>query len=125
MRKPFISESDGFIKLDDKCIHSKWIKKGDKVIVVTGNDKGKIGEIISREKNRVLVRGVNIRKKHQKREGDKGPGTIVSREMSIHITNVSVCSAEGKPVRLKARNVDGQKEVYYKDGPHEITHRKI
>lgn len=120
---------------------SKWIKKGDKVIVICGNDKGKIGEVLARvtsedeiEKggklisnpgDRVIVRGVNVRKKHMKRTSESNPGGIVEMETAIHISNVNICSSEGKPVHLKARIVNGVKELYYKDGLKEVVHRQI
>jgi large subunit ribosomal protein L24 len=104
---------------------SKWIKKGDTVAVVSGNYRGKTGEVLSREGDRVVVRGVCVRKKHVKKTSQSGRGEIVEREQSIHISNVSICNAEGKPVRLKAKIVDGKKQIYYKDGQNEVVHRQI
>ena len=104
---------------------SKWIKKGDKVIVVSGNYAGKTGEVLSRKEDRVFVQGVSIRKKHMKRRAQSGPGEIIEMETPIHISNVSICSSEGKPVRLRARVVNGIKELYYRDGHNEVVHRKV
>ena len=104
---------------------SKWIKKGDKVIVTSGNDKGKIGEVLSRSADRIIIQGVNIRKKHMKRRAESGPGEIIEIEKPIHISNTSVCNAEGKPVRLRAKIVDGLKQLYYKDGQTEVIHRQL
>ena len=120
---------------------SKWIKKGDKVIVICGNDKGKIGEVLSRitgkiktnkagkviseAGDRVIVQGVNVRKKHMKAKTQSGAGEIIEMETTIHISNVNICSSEGKPVHLKARIVNGVKELYYKDGLKEVVHRQI
>jgi large subunit ribosomal protein L24 len=104
---------------------SKWIKKGDKVIVTSGNYAGKTGEVLSRKNDRVVVQGVNIRKKHMKRRTESGPGEIIEMEKPIQVSNVSICNAEGKPVRLKAKMVDGQKQLYYKDGQKEIVHRQF
>ncbi len=82
---------------------SKWIRKGDKVVVISGNEKGKSGEVIGRREDRVIVQGVNIRKKHAKRR-EKAPGTgILEMEMPFHISNVALCNADGKPVRAKVR----------------------
>ena len=65
---------------------SKWIRKGDKVVVTSGNDKGKTGEVILRKEDRVVVQGVNIRKKHVKRQ-QKTPsprlGTAAPREAAL------------------------------------------
>ena len=67
------------------------IKKGDTVIVNTGKDKGKKGEVIKTfpSKSRVLVQGVNVVKKHQK-PTQFAPGGIQEKELSIHISNVSI-----------------------------------
>lgn len=104
---------------------SRWIKKGDKVIVLSGNDKGKIGEVLFRKEDRIIIQGVNIRKKHVKRQTKTGPGSIVEIETPIHVSNVSLCNAEGKPVRLKVKYVDGAKHLYYKDGEAQVLHRQI
>ena len=71
---------------------SKWIRKGDKVVVVSGNDKGKVGDVISRKEHRVVVQGINIRKKHAKRQR-KAPGTgVLEMEMPLNIAKVSLCN---------------------------------
>jgi large subunit ribosomal protein L24 len=105
---------------------SKWIKKGDTVVVISGNDKGKVGEVISRNKERVLVQGVNIRKKHAKRQ-TKAPGAeIIEIEMPIHISNVSLCNKENRPIKVKARfAADGAKELFYLEQGKEITFRQV
>lgn len=104
---------------------SKWIKKGDKVIVISGNDKGKIGEVLNRRGERVVVQGVNIRKKHMKRRTKVGAGEIIEMETSIHVSNVSLCNADGKPVKLKIRLTGGTKELFYLEGQKEVIHRQI
>jgi len=67
------------------------VKKGDQVIVTTGRDKGQKGEVLKvlREENRVIVKGVNLRKKHRK-PSQTGPGGIEEKEASIHVSNVAV-----------------------------------
>ena len=74
------------------------IKKGDEVLVITGDHKGKKGKILQviREKNRVLVEGVNMIKKHEKKTQDNPQGAIVERESSIHISNVRKAEASNK-----------------------------
>lgn len=81
---------------------SKWIRKGDRVIVVAGNDKGKVGEVLSRTEERVLIQGVNIRKKHLKRT-QQAQQRIVEMEVPIHISNVSLCDKEGNPFKVGVR----------------------
>ena len=104
---------------------SKWIKKGDKVVVISGNDKGKMGDVISRREHRVVVQGINIRKKHAKRQ-QKAPGAgILEMEMPLHITKVALCNAEGKPVKIRARLSGGGKELYYFEGDKQILLRQV
>ena len=66
------------------------IKKGDEVVVIAGDHKGSKGKILEflRDKNRVLVEGVNLVKKHEKKTQDNPQGAIVERETSIHFSNV-------------------------------------
>jgi len=78
------------------------LKKGDKVVVIAGKDKGKQGTIIDilRKENRVVVEGVNIVKKHVKPTGNT-PGSIVEREASIHASNVMIVDPKtGKRTRI-------------------------
>ena len=75
---------------------SKWIKKGDKVVVIAGNEKGKTGEVILRKEDRVVIQGVNIRKKHAKRQ-QKAPGAeILEMEMPLNISKVALCNSDSK-----------------------------
>ncbi len=66
------------------------LKKGDEVIVIAGDHKGSKGKILEviRSKNRVLVEGVNLVKKHERKTQDNPQGSIVEREASIHFSNV-------------------------------------
>ena len=68
------------------------IKKGDEVIVITGDHKGSKGKILQvlRDKNRVIVEGVNMIKKHEKKTQDNPEGAIVEREASLHFSNVKI-----------------------------------
>lgn len=88
------------------------IKTGDTVIVITGKDKGKTGNILSvlRNKDRVVVEGVNI-VKHHKKATQESPGKIEEKEASIHISNVSHLDPDtGKPTRVKYEIKDGVKQ---------------
>ena len=66
------------------------LRKGDEVVVITGDDKGSKGKILQvmREKNRVLVEGINMSKKHERKTQDNPQGAIVEREAPIHYSNV-------------------------------------
>lgn len=104
---------------------SRWIKKGDKIVVIAGNDRGKTGEVVARQGQRVIVQGVNIRKKHAKRRAKVGAGEIHEIEMPIHISNVRLCDSEGKPVKAKVRITEKAKEIYYMQGDNEVTLRQL
>lgn len=87
------------------------IKKGDKVVVLAGKDRGAEGEVVQviPQDNRVLVRGVNIIKKHQ-RQTQTEQGGIISKEASIHISNVALKDpSSGKPTRVGFKVEDGKK----------------
>ena len=73
---------------------SSKIKKGDNVMVMTGKDKGKTGEVLSvlPAKERLLVRGVNIVKRHTK-PSQTAPGGIVERESSVHVSSSEILDA--------------------------------
>jgi large subunit ribosomal protein L24 len=66
------------------------LRKGDEVVVISGDDKGSKGKILQvmREKNRVLVEGINMSKKHERKTQDNPQGAIVEREAPIHYSNV-------------------------------------
>ena len=88
------------------------IRKGDKVIVLTGRDKGRTGEVIAvhPDEGRALVRGVNMVKRHQ-RQTPQQQGGIISKEASIDLSNVALADPkDGKPTRVgfKVMN-DGRK----------------
>jgi large subunit ribosomal protein L24 len=89
------------------------IKSGDTVFVLAGKDKGKTGEImkVDREKERVIVKGVNIQKKHQK-PSQGNPGGLIDKEGFIHISNVNFLDKEkNKPTRLGIQKTSDGKKV--------------
>lgn len=101
------------------------IKKGDEVIVLTGKDKGKRGTVdqVISDKDRVLVGGVNMVKKHQKPNPTVGaPGGIVEKEMPLHISNVAIFnSATGKADRVGIKTLeDGRKVRVFKSNNEAI-----
>ncbi len=78
------------------------IRKGDKVIVLTGRDKGRTGEVIEVRpaEARALVRGVNVVKRHQ-RQTPQQEGGIISKESPVHLSNLAVADPkDGKPTRV-------------------------
>jgi large subunit ribosomal protein L24 len=105
---------------------SKWIRKGDKVVVIAGNDKGKTGTVIGRSAERVLVQGVNIRKKHLKAKSKAAGSQIIEMERPIHISNVAVCDENGKAVKLKVKlNDDGTRDLVFKSNGSVSVYRNI
>lgn len=112
-----------------KSLH---VKKGDRVKVISGNDKGTIGEILSVDpsRNRVVVQGVNVRKRHLKDQPDGKGGTtkggIISAEAAIHASNVQlVVNIDGKDVvsRVGHRREDVMKRR--PDGSEYATTRSV
>jgi large subunit ribosomal protein L24 len=88
------------------------VKKGDKVVVITGRDKGKSGEIlrVMREENRVLVQGVNVVKRHQ-RQSVGTQGGIIEKEAPIHVSNVAHIDPKSqKPTRIGFK-MEGEKKI--------------
>jgi large subunit ribosomal protein L24 len=78
------------------------IKKGDNVIVIAGRDKGRTGEVIEmhRDASRVLVRGINMIKRHQRQSASQ-EGGIISKEAPIHLSNVALADPkDGKRTRV-------------------------
>lgn len=74
------------------------LKTGDKVVVIAGANKGKEGKItrVLRDKDKVIIEGVNIRKKHIKPKNNNGTGEIVEREAPIHVSNVAMIDPKTK-----------------------------
>jgi large subunit ribosomal protein L24 len=93
------------------------IKSKDEVIVITGRDKGRRGEVLSvRPDGRLVVAGVNVAKKHQRGTPNAGqPGGIVDKEIPIQASNVAIYNSEtGKADRVGFRVEDGKKVRYFK-----------
>ncbi len=88
------------------------IRKGDKVVVLTGRDKGRTGEVIEVRptEGRALVRGVNVVKRHQRQTAQQ-EGGIISKESSIHLSNIALADPKGgKPTRVGFKIMtDGRK----------------
>ncbi|MES2985374.1 MAG: 50S ribosomal protein L24 [Pseudomonadota bacterium] len=89
------------------------IKKGDQVVVITGRDKGKTGEVLKivTDTNRAVVAGINLIKKHEKPSA-AGNGGIVSKEAAIHLSNIALADPkDGKATRVGfAVSKDGKKQ---------------
>ena len=91
------------------------IKKGDRVIVTAGRDKGKTGEVLKiiTKNDRVLVQGVNMIKRHQ-RPTQTGQGGIVEMEAAIHISNLAhIDPKDQMPTRVGFKVLDGGRKVRF------------
>jgi len=92
------------------------IRKGDKVVVITGRDKGRTGEVIEVRpaEGRALVRGIHMVKRHQ-RQTPQQEGGIISKEGSVHLSNLALADPkDGKPTRVSFKFVgegDGRRKV--------------
>jgi large subunit ribosomal protein L24 len=88
------------------------IKKGDRVVVLTGRDKGRTGEVVEVNPGaeRALVRGVNMVKRHQ-RQTPQQQGGIISKELPVHLSNLAIADPkDGKPTRVGFKiGEDGRK----------------
>ena len=101
---------------------SSKIKKGDNVMVMTGKDKGKTGEVLSvlPVKERLLVRGVNIVKRHTK-PSQTAPGGIVERESTVHVSNVALIDpTSNKATKIGFRVLEDGRKVRFSKSSSEI-----
>ena len=81
------------------------VKKGDRVIVLSGKDVGKEGEItrVIPERNRVIVDGINVAKRHQRATRATMQGGIIDKDMPIHVSNVAIVCSDCGPTRIGYR----------------------
>jgi large subunit ribosomal protein L24 len=88
------------------------IRKGDNVVVLTGKDKGRTGEVLAvlPKEDRAVVRGLNMVKRHQRQTQTQEAG-IINKEASLHLSNLAVADPkDGKPTRVGFR-IEGDKKV--------------
>jgi large subunit ribosomal protein L24 len=89
------------------------IRKGDKVVVITGRDKGRTGEVVEVRpaEGRAIVRGVNMVKRHQRQTATQ-EGGIISKEGTIHLSNLAIADPkDGKPTRVGFKQMKDGKRV--------------
>jgi large subunit ribosomal protein L24 len=88
------------------------IRKGDKVVVLTGKDKGRTGEVVQvlPKEDRAVVKGINLVKRHQRQTQTQEAG-IITKEASIHLSNIAIADPkDGKPTRVGFK-IEGDKKV--------------
>ena len=91
------------------------IKKGDKVVVLTGRDKGRTGEVfqVMPKESRALVRGVNLVKRHQRQTMNQ-EGGIIQKEAPVHLSNLALADPkDGKPTRVGFKVLDDGRKVRF------------
>ena len=87
------------------------IRKGDTVVVLSGKDKGKTGEVTRSmpKENKVVVSGVNVHARHRKPSQLNPQGGIERKEAPLHVSKVAIATADGKPSRVRFEVRDGKK----------------
>jgi large subunit ribosomal protein L24 len=90
------------------------IKKGDKVVVLSGRDKGRSGEVIRvmPKESRALVRGVNMVTRHQKQSAAQ-EGGLIRKEAPLHLSNIAVADRDGKPTRVGFKTLNDGRKVRF------------
>ena len=87
------------------------IRKGDRVVVLSGKDKGKTGEVVRSmpKESKVVVSGVNVAVRHKKPTQLNPQGGLERKEAPLHVSKVAVATADGKPSRVRFETRDGKK----------------
>jgi large subunit ribosomal protein L24 len=90
------------------------IKKGDKVVVLSGRDKGRSGEVIRvmPKESRALVRGVNMVTRHQKQSAAQ-EGGLIRKEAPLHLSNIAFADRDGKPTRVGFKTLNDGRKVRF------------
>jgi large subunit ribosomal protein L24 len=99
------------------------IRKGDTVVVLSGKDKGRTGEVVKAmpKEGRVIVSGINVHARHRKPTQLNPQGGIERKEAPLHVSKVAIATADGKPSRVRFEERDGKKvRVAVKSG--ELIH---
>jgi len=87
------------------------IKKGDRVVVLSGKDKGRTGEVVKAmpKDGKVIVSGINVHARHRKPDQANQKGGIDRKEAPLHVSKVAIATADGKPSRVRFEVRDGKK----------------
>ena len=87
------------------------IKKGDRVVVLSGKDKGRTGDVVKAmpKEGKVIVSGVNVHARHRKPSQTNPQGGIERKEAPLHISKVAIATADGKPSRVRFETREGKK----------------
>ena len=105
---------------------SKKIRKGDTVVAIAGNYRGQTGKVLSCSQDKVLVQGINLRKKHVKASQANPKGAIIDMEKPINVSNLKVITDDNKGVKLKVKiKHNGERELFYRLDGKDVVHRSL
>ena len=87
------------------------IRKGDRVVVLSGKDKGRTGDVVKAmpKEGKVIVSGINVHARHRKPSQTNPQGGIERKEAPLHMSKVAIATADGKPTRVRFEERDGKK----------------
>jgi large subunit ribosomal protein L24 len=112
--------------MENKSSSTKKIRKGDMVVAIAGNSRGLTGVVQSRDGDKIIVQGLNVRKKHVKKTQDAPKGRIMEIEKPIHASNLKVYVEGNTAAKLKVRtNEQGDRQLVYKKDDRELVYRSI
>jgi large subunit ribosomal protein L24 len=103
---------------------TKKIRKGDKVMAISGEYRGQVGNVLSIVGSKAIVQGLNVRKKHVKPSEQHQRGGIIEMEKPIPLCKLKVC-IDDHPVKLKVRHVEGERQFFYKLNGEEVLYRAV
>jgi large subunit ribosomal protein L24 len=112
--------------MESKVQRSKKIRKGDKVVVIAGSSKGQSGAVLRFVGERVVVQGLNLKKKHVKPSQQNPKGGIIEIEAPMHISNVCLADESGKPLKVKVeRDKKGEGVLYFMQDKERVVYRSL
>jgi len=97
---------------------------GDQVVAIAGNDRGKQGKVLAVKGSKIVVEGLNVRKKHMKPTQENPKGQILEIERPFNVSNVAPCDSEGKRIKIGIRIEGSRKELVDRKGNVFRTIRK-
>lgn len=105
---------------------SKKVRKGDRVIIIAGNYKGQTGTVLRHLGEKIVVQGINVKKKHVKPSQQNPKGNILTIEHPIHISNVQLCPQGETGVKVKVTtDQNGNRALSYMQNGQDVIYREI
>ena len=101
------------------------VRKGDEVVIIAGNDKGKVGKVMKVNGERITVEQVNLRKKHMRKTQEQQKGQIIDIECPIHVSNVKIWANDNARKLRVQKNKDNEREYYYTEGTKKVLYRTV